>query len=153
MHMNFVADPFCNCCSPQMHILRDGVCKFEVPKIQFSTLQLKLFNIELKLANKDAKHKKLLNILCIVYVLARSEPNYYNTSVFPLPLKTQSPFFLLSLFYITKQISSAHLGVWLTPVLSRKRLFESRCEKTGLRSFRPGPIQTRLYSHKRCLEV
>ena len=40
---------------------------FHFPKIQFSPLQLKLFNIELRWANKDAKHKKLLNILCIVY--------------------------------------------------------------------------------------
>ena len=26
-------------------------------------------------------------------------------------------------------------------------------EKTGLRGFRPGPIQTRLYSHRRWLEA
>ena len=29
---------------------------------------------------------------------------------------------------------------------------EPRCEKTGLRGFRPSPTQTRLYSHRRCLE-
>ena len=28
------------------------------------------------------------------------------------------------------------------------RLTEPRCEKTGLRCFRPGPTQTRLYSHR-----
>ena len=27
--------------------------------------------------------------------------------------------------------------------------FEPRCEKTGLRGFRPGPTQTGLYSHRR----
>ena len=32
-------------------------------------------------------------------------------------------------------------------------LFEPRSEKTGLRSFRPGPTQTRLYSHRRWLEA
>ena len=30
---------------------------------------------------------------------------------------------------------------------------EPRCEKTGLRGFRPGPTQTRLYSHRRKLEA
>ena len=29
---------------------------------------------------------------------------------------------------------------------------EPRCEKTGLRGFRPGPTQTGLYSHRRWLE-
>ena len=32
-------------------------------------------------------------------------------------------------------------------------LFEHRCEKTGLRGFRPGPTQTRLYNHTRWLEA
>ena len=32
-------------------------------------------------------------------------------------------------------------------------LFEPRCEKTGLRGFRPGPTQTGLYSHRRWLET
>ena len=32
-------------------------------------------------------------------------------------------------------------------------LIEPRCEKTGLRGFRPGPTQTRLYSHRRWLET
>ena len=30
---------------------------------------------------------------------------------------------------------------------------EPRCEKTGLRGFRTGPTQTRLYSHTRWLEA
>ena len=34
-----------------------------------------------------------------------------------------------------------------------QELFEPRCEKTGLRGFRPGPTQTRLYSHTRWLEA
>ena len=32
-------------------------------------------------------------------------------------------------------------------------LFEPRCEKTGLRGFRPGPTQTGLGSHRRWLEA
>ena len=32
-------------------------------------------------------------------------------------------------------------------------IIEPRCEKTGLRGFRPGPILTRLYSHRRWLEA
>ena len=31
--------------------------------------------------------------------------------------------------------------------------FEPRCEKTGLRGFRPGPTQTGLCSHRRWLEA
>ena len=31
--------------------------------------------------------------------------------------------------------------------------YEPRCEKTGLRGFRPGPTQTRLFSHTRWLEA
>ena len=31
--------------------------------------------------------------------------------------------------------------------------FEPRSEKTGLQGFRPGPIQTRLCSHRRWLEA
>ena len=30
---------------------------------------------------------------------------------------------------------------------------EPRCEKTGLRGFRPGPTQSRLYSYRRWLEA
>ena len=32
-------------------------------------------------------------------------------------------------------------------------LFEPRCEKTGLRDFRPGPTQTGLYSYRRWIEA
>ena len=32
-------------------------------------------------------------------------------------------------------------------------IIEPRCEKTGLRGFRPGPTQTGLYSHIRWLEA
>ena len=32
-------------------------------------------------------------------------------------------------------------------------IIKPRCEKTGLRGFRPGPTQTGLYSHKRWLEA
>ena len=32
-------------------------------------------------------------------------------------------------------------------------IIEPRCEKTGLRGFRPGQIQTRLYNHSRWLEA
>ena len=32
-------------------------------------------------------------------------------------------------------------------------IFEPRCEKTGLRGFRPGPTQTGLYCHRRWLEA
>ena len=33
------------------------------------------------------------------------------------------------------------------------KINEPRCEKTGLRGFRPGPTQIGLYSHRRWLEA
>ena len=42
-----------------------------------------------------------------------------------------------------------HLNKLLVPV----SIYEPRSEKTGLRGFRPGPIQTRLYSDRRWLEA
>ena len=43
-----------------------------------------------------------------------------------------------------------HLGLAL---LLFTGLYEPRCEKTGLRGFRPGPTQTGLYSDRRWLEA
>ena len=37
--------------------------------------------------------------------------------------------------------------------LPRRSSYETRCEKTGLRGFRPGPTQIGLYSHRRWLEA
>ena len=45
---------------------------------------------------------------------------------------------------IEQVLSNMHEGQAIT---------EPRCEKTGLRGFRPGPTQTRLYSHRRWLEA
>ena len=39
------------------------------------------------------------------------------------------------------------------PLRNCMNAYESRCEKTGLRGFRPGPTQTRLYSYSRWLEA
>ena len=36
---------------------------------------------------------------------------------------------------------------------SKPAIYEPLCEKTGLRGFRPGPTQTRLYSHRRWLDA
>ena len=50
--------------------LKDGVCKLvgSFAKILFSSLQFKLFDIAQRWIHKDAKHQKLLNLLCIVYI-------------------------------------------------------------------------------------
>ena len=64
-----LTDPSCNSCSPQMLILRTASVNswFYLPKILFSPLHLILFDIAQKWAHKDAKHKKLLKLLCTVY--------------------------------------------------------------------------------------
>ena len=41
---------------------------FHLSKILFSSLQLKLIDTAQRWAQKGAKHKKLLNLLCIVYI-------------------------------------------------------------------------------------
>ena len=50
--------------------LKDGVwiSLFHLPKILFSSLQLKLIGTAQRWAQKAAKHKKLLKLLCIVYL-------------------------------------------------------------------------------------
>ena len=40
-----------------------------------------------------------------------------------------------------------------TNQVDNKRIYEPRCEKTGLRGFQPGPTQTGLYSYRRWLEA
>ena len=49
---------------------------FHLPKILFSSLHLKLFDIAQRWAHKDAKHMKLLNLLCIVYFLRARRRKY-----------------------------------------------------------------------------
>ena len=63
--------------------------------------------------------------------------------------------FLLSFSYI-KGVIPKSLPVLLTELIMRKMAItvnETRCEKTGLRGFRPGRTQTVLYSHRRWLEA
>ena len=43
--------------------------------------------------------------------------------------------------------------IWLMRAFRLSIGHEPRCEKTGLRGFRPGPTQTRLYSYRRWLEA
>ena len=52
----------------------------------------------------------------------------------------------LTAYYIGYQnTSEPHRHMW--------KSFEPRSEKTGLRGFRPGPTQTRLYNYRRLLEI
>ena len=51
------------------------------------------------------------------------------------------------------QQSFAHSDQSIRCQHPNKNINEPRCEKTGLRGFRPGPTQTGLYSHRRWLEA
>ena len=51
---------------PIIRMASEILC-FHLPKILFLTLQLKLIGVVQRQAQKDAKHKKLLNLVCIVY--------------------------------------------------------------------------------------
>ena len=57
--------------------------------------------------------------------------------------------FEMYIFKIAQVISENIRNAFLY-VLS---IFEPRCEKTGLRGFRPGPTQTGLCSHRKWLEA
>ena len=46
-------------------------------------------------------------------------------------------------------VTAFHEGMQTKFLSSRESKLEPRCEKTGLRGFRPGPTQTRLYSDRR----
>ena len=48
---------------------------------------------------------------------------------------------------------SANVSRWSGPEKQIRCIFEPRCEKGGLRGFRPGPTQSRLYNHRRWLEA
>ena len=53
---------------------------------------------------------------------------------------------LIALFVIQDVVEDEMIAV-------NKSEFKPRCEKTGLRGFRPAPTQTGLYIHRSCLEA
>ena len=55
-------------------------------------------------------------------------------------------------FNITRHLNGL-LVLKINVYMYVKWLYEPRCEKTGLRGFRPGPTQTGLYSHMRWLKA
>ena len=59
-----------------------------------------------------------------------------------------SPMITSEILWMNEQIGND----WFTAGTSL-HVYEPRCEKTGLRGFRPGPTQTGLYSHRRWLEA
>ena len=63
--------------------------------------------------------------------------------------------FFFSIGTVTTTVKVTDEGLSLGGLMGG-RLFnpnKHRCEKTGLRDFRPGPAQTVLYSHRRWLEA
>ena len=79
-----------------------------------------------------------------LYYLSKQHDQTVNTQgnlhlqYFGIILNTDFPKMQL-LLTVTKQ----------TTIMSYNSQLEPRCEKTGLRCFRPGPTQTGLYSHRR----
>ena len=51
--------------------------------------------------------------------------------------------------YATDLTTAYHTSQKLATNRQKASMYEPRCEKTGLRGFRPGPTQTGLYSHRR----
>ena len=61
--------------------------------------------------------------------------------------------FLLGDAFLTVTGVAGRLHELMEPSSSEPAEIEPRCEKTGLRGFRPGPTQTGLYSQRRWLEA
>ena len=59
----------------------------------------------------------------------------------------------ICVFRVSDQVRHQPINTDTETVSWLALLYEPRCEKTGLRGFRPGPTQTRLYSHRRWLEA
>ena len=67
--------------------------------------------------------------------------------------KTTSTYMNTGTFVSDKLVAVFHADSGETMEYITPPFFEPRCEKTGLRGFRPGPTQTGLYSHRRWLEA
>ena len=63
-------------------------------------------------------------------------------------LKTEDIYFVIGLGWISIAILRLLYNLCISLLI-----YEPRREKTGLRGFRPGPTQTRLYNHTRWLEA
>ena len=96
---------------------------------------------------KGVKTVPLATLLCPQFYKASTgfSHKYRTNNKIKKREKVGSP---LSLFGLT---SCCHAHVIQN--LQSSLLYEPRSEKTGLRGFRPGPTQTRLYSHRRWLEA
>ena len=90
-------------------------------------------------------------------VKLKIEITKYNQLIVHLNHKLRQPSCFKYHVPITKvqiyQISYHHLVCSLPKYFNNACLFEPRCEKTGLRGFRPGPTQTGMYCHRRWLEA
>ena len=75
----------------------------------------------------------------------------YHTTVELLSLNFRV--FTLKLVGVHKFRNFTCLEFGYLQMLTRSPTLEPRCEKTGLRGFRPGPTLTRLYSYRRWLET
>ena len=67
-------------------------------------------------------------------------------------------FFNKTLFFYTNLLLLCVVSLSDSFLLQKSRymylfIIEPRCEKTGLRGFRPGLTQTGLYNHRRLLEA
>ena len=88
---------------------------------------------------KDSRFRLTLKLACIGYFAVKR--------VFFLPLLIVS---LLGTSLVN-DIGPVRVIFKINPL--KVSLFEPRCEKTGLRGFRPGHTQTGLYRHKSWLEA
>ena len=80
-----------------------------------------------------------------------------GTLVMAEPDAVQNVFYLLRYSGISekeyRRLPKSTLRLLCKPRPGTERIYEPRCEKTGLRGFPPSPTQTGLYSHRRWLEA
>ena len=88
---------------------------FHLPKTLFSSLQLKLYDIAQRLAQKDAKHKKLLNLLCIIYFLELKNTTHHTLSHYCSMADAFSLIFATLTYKALNGITPEYITNMLTP--------------------------------------
>ena len=138
-------------------------------KTRFNTIKINtetIFDI-IPLGSQCIILKYTAVMKCIAFIQRIACPEHYV--MYPYSDKRQSAMIVLGTLFLNLLLSACclmHQIVKLKPKYANMPAehfrscffytvvqYEPRCEKTGLRGFRPGPTPTGLYNHRRWLEA
>ena len=127
-------------CFNQYHALRIKIKKIVAEYTKISDVTNETFFFKKRHTLKTCGHMK------IFYLFFGN-----NTCVLPYACITELEAVIVS--DSNKYTSSLYKSTCICIHNLQHDINEPRCEKTGLRGFRPGPTQTRLYNHSRWLQA